>query len=121
MANEIMITVDGVTMPPLYKFTWGLQDVSSSEAGRTEDAIMHKERVAQKRKLQVSWRVKSWPETARIISAFNPEYISVTYPDMMSGSYQTRTFYRGDVSAPVLMWQVNRKLIETVNFDLIER
>lgn len=121
MADEVMITVGGSVMPPLYKFTWGLQDVSAPNAGRTEDALMHKERVAQKRKLQLSWRVKNWPDTARIISAFNDEYISVTYPDMMSGRYETRTFYRGDISTPVLMWQVNRKLIETVSFDLIER
>lgn len=116
-----MIVVDGVSMPPLKTYSWGLQDVSASDAGRTEDALMHKERVAQKRKLQLVWGVKSWPDTAKIIQAFNPEYISVRYPDMMSGTYQTRTFYRGDVSAPVLMWQVGRKLIETVSFNLIER
>lgn len=115
--SEVMITVDGVAMPPLKSYTWGLQDVSASNAGRTEDATMHKERVAQKRKLQLTWSIKNWQDTAKIIQAFNPEYINVRYPDMMSGTYQTRNFYRGDISAPVLMWQVNRKLIETVSFD----
>lgn len=121
MAREIMITVDGVAMPCPSSFTWGLQDISAAESGRTDDAIMHKNRVGQKRKLSLGWIAKDWQTTARIMRAFNPEYINVRYPDMLSGSYQTRTFYVGDRSAPVKYWLAGRKLIEQISFDIIEK
>ena len=37
-----MITVDGVDMPCPSSFSWGLQDVSAAESGRTDDTLMHK-------------------------------------------------------------------------------
>lgn len=121
MAREIMITVDGVAMPCPSSFSWGLQDISAAESGRTDDTIMHKNRVGQKRKISLAWIAKDWQTTARIMRAVNPEYISVRYPDMMSGKYETRTFYVGDRTAPVKMWQAGRKMIEQISFDIIEK
>lgn len=48
MEDEYFIKVDGTELPCPSSFTWGLQDVSASQSGRTDDAIMHKNRVAQK-------------------------------------------------------------------------
>lgn len=121
MAKEIMITVDGVEMPCPSAFTWGLQDISAAESGRTEDTIMHKNRVGQKRKLSLQWNAVDWQTTSKLINAFDPEYVKVKYPDMKSGTYETRTFYTGDKSAPVKYWWVNKKLIDSVSFNLIER
>ena len=45
MAYEYFIKVDGTELPCPSSFTWGLQDVSASQSGRTDDAIMHKNRV----------------------------------------------------------------------------
>ena len=53
MADEIMLTVDGVALPCPSTFTFGLNDVSLGESGRTENAEMQKNRVAQKRKLEL--------------------------------------------------------------------
>ena len=97
MANEIMIEVDGLPVPCPSTYTFGLQDVSAAESGRTEDT-----------------------KTAQIMQAFNPEYITVRYPDMLSGKYETRQFYVGDRSAPVKLWWSNKKLIESISFDIIE-
>jgi len=116
-----MITVDGVEIPCPSTFTWGLNDVSASDAGRTDDTIMHKNRIGQKRKIGLAWIIKSWEDTARILQAFNPEYVMVRYPDMMSGQYETREFYVGDRSAPVKFWLAGRKRIEQISFDIIER
>lgn len=115
-----MITVDGVAMPCPASFSWGLQDISASESGRTDDTIMHKNRVGQKRKIGLQWNVKDRATTAQILQAFNPEYISVTYPDAMSGTDETRTFYVGDRSAPVKYWWVGKQLYESISFDIIE-
>lgn len=90
-------------------FSWGLQDVSDSASGRTQDTIMHKNRVGQKRKIALGWNNPTKEEAAAILQAFNPEYINVTYPDAMSGTDETREFYVGDRSAPMKMWTVKRK------------
>ena len=116
-----MIYVDGTAVKNPSSFTWGLQDVSDSASGRTLDSLMHKNRIAQKRKLSLSWNHPSKEETAQILQAFNPEYISVRYPDAMSGSDETRVFYVGDRSAPMKIWTINNKRYSQISFDLIER
>jgi len=119
--NNSLIIVDGVVMPQPYAYTWLIQDVSLSSAGRTEDALMHKERVARKRKLQLGWRIKSPEVASTILKAFAPEYITVRYWDVEDNQYEYRTFYTGDKQAPVKMWTVGKKIIETISFDIIER
>lgn len=106
-------------LPSAYK--WGLQDISSPASGRTLDGMMHKERVAQKRKLELSfWGLKK-SETARVLQAFNPEYIDVEFEDAMTGEREVRTFYTGDKTAPVWTWTVDNKIYEKISFNLIER
>lgn len=116
-----MITVDGVAMPCPSVFSWGLQDISAAESGRTDDMTMHKNRVGQKRKISLQWNGKDWATTSKILKAFNPEYIQVRYPDMMSGEYETRTFYVGDREAPVKWWWIGNQRTESIGFDIIER
>lgn len=50
---DVFIKINGAAMPCPSSFTWGLQDISASESGRTDDTIMHKNRVGQKRKLEI--------------------------------------------------------------------
>ncbi len=121
LVAEIMITVDGAAMPCPSSFQWGLQDISASESGRTDDTLMHKNRVGQKRKIALQWNGKDWQTTSKILKAFNPEYINVKYPDMMSGVYETRTFYVGDRTAPVKWWWIGNQRTESISFDIIER
>lgn len=115
-----MLIVDGVEMPCPSSFSWGLQDISASESGRTDDTIMHKNRVGQKRKIGLQWNAKDKEITAKILQAFNPENVSVTYPDAMSGTYETRKFYVGDRAAQMKYWWVGKQLYESISFDIIE-
>lgn len=117
---EVMITVDGVEIPCPSVFNWGLQDISDSASGRTDDTIMHKNRVGQKRKISLQWNGKDWKETSKILKAFNPEEIQVRYPDMMSGTYETRKFYVGDRTAPVKWWWMGNQRTESISLDIIE-
>ena len=121
MADEIFLTVDGTELPCPSDFTWGLQDVSLGESGRTENAEMQKNRVAQKRKLEISWNGLTWAQCSAILTAVNPEYIMVRYPDLMDGEYQTREFYVGDRSAPFKSWFIGGQRVESLSFDFIER
>lgn len=121
MANKPMLKIDGVAMPTPSTFEWSLQRVSSGESGRDDTGRMHVNQVTQKRKLKVSWLGKDWQTTASIMKAINPEYLKVTYPDMLSGKYETRTMYTGDRTAPVKLWWTNNKLMESISVDFIER
>lgn len=104
-------------------YTYGLQDVSSSDAGRVEDegATMYKMRVAQKRKISVSWKNRDAATVAGLMQAFNPEYVYVEYPDAMSGEQEVRQFYTGDKSAALSQIKVGGATYSTLGFDLIER
>lgn len=113
--------VDGITMPCPSTWQWGLQDVSAGESGRTEDSLMHKNRVSQKRKIQVGYNGIKDSDAQTVLQAINPEYINVTYYDLMAGQNQTREFYVGDRSAPFKWWFDGKHILESLTFDLIER
>lgn len=115
-----IITVGSQTFNPS-GLSWSLQDISGSDSGRSMTGYMYKNRIAQKRKLALSWQGVTQAEAARILAAFNPEYVQVTYPDAMAGKNETRTFYIGDRSAPVYMYTDSKKLYANIAFDLIER
>lgn len=115
-----MITVNGTALKEPSEFTWSLNDVSTSSSGRSQDATMHKTRVAQKRKLTLSWWNPTPAEAAAILTAFNPVTFSVTYPDAMANANQTRTFYRSDPSAPIRSWAVGKKRYSSIQLEIIE-
>lgn len=116
-----MLTVDGVALPTPSHFEYGLMDISRAESGRDDTGEMHKNRIGQKVKIELEWKGKSWEETAAILQAVNPQYITVTYPDMLTGKYETKKFYVGDRSAPVKLWWENRKLVSLIKFNIIEK
>lgn len=102
---------------------YGLNDISSSDAGRVEDAdsTMHKNRVAQKRKISLQWAHVSLAEASAILRAFNPEYVYVKYLDVLDGDWNVRKFYVGDRSS--IFNQItlpNGAVMKTVSFDIIE-
>ena len=116
-----MIFVDGKKMKTPSSFTWGLEDISDSATGRTQDAVMHKNRIAQKRKLSFGWASPTAEEAADILKAFNPESVEIEYPDAMTGVDEKREFYVEDRSAPVKSWTLHGKRYDTISFDVSER
>lgn len=118
---EVILMVDDFIIPCPASLEYGLQDVSASESGRTEDTRMQKNRVGQKRTLSVQWSARGWKDTTFLMQKFNPQYIFVYYPDMLSGDYEVREYYTGDKKTPTKLWWVGKKLMESVSFDIIER
>ena len=105
--------------------TWGLQDISSADTGRTQTGKMIINRVAQKVKLSVVFNGVTLAQSAQILTAFNPTsndnpYIRVKYPNPQTGNIEGRVFYLGDRSAPVYMYTTNKKIMQNISFDLIE-
>jgi len=116
------LVIDNVTMPCPSKFEWALQDVSAADSGRVESALMYKNRVAQKVKINLEWVAVSDADAATILTAVDPEYFDVTYHDPKANAVVTKTFYRGDVNAPAYWWVDNGGFtFSTISFNIIER
>lgn len=118
MSNPL-ISVGGATVPCPSSYEYQLCDVSAEDAGRTEDGIMHKNLVSQKRKLSLEWKYVTVQQAATILSAFNSEYTNITYLDLLTGSNRSGEFYTGDRSAPV--YNTYLGLVESIKFNVIER
>lgn len=108
-----------VTVPCPSSYEYKLSDVSASDAGRTEDALMHKMMIAQKVHLELAWQNVSTAVASQILNAFNHEYLRVQYLDVMANAYLTKTFYVGDRSVP--SYNVKLGIWSNVAFNLIEQ
>lgn len=116
-----MLYVNGKQIKTPSTLEWGLQDILGGDSGRTQDAVMHNNRISQKRKLSLSWNNPTKEEASAILKSFNSEYVEIKYPDAMSGAEETRTFYVGDRSAPMKTWTVNQRRYSSISFELNER
>ena len=112
-------SVNGVTIPVPSSYKYDLTDISANGAGRTEDTQMHKLRLAQLCKLELSWNALTTEEVSVILQAFNAEYFTIEYLDALTGQYRTSTFYAGDRTAPLY----NAKLgyWTSLSFNITER
>jgi hypothetical protein len=121
MADEYnpIKSVDGKAVKCPSGYQWKLQDISDSDAGRTEDTVMDKKRIGQCVKLELEWQNITTAEASAILKAFNPEYITICYLDAMEGKYVTSEFYVGDRSAP--MYNCRKGIWSNVAFNVIER
>jgi hypothetical protein len=121
MADEYnpIKSVDGKAVRCPSGYQWKLQDISDSDAGRTEDTVMDKKRIGQCVKLELEWQNITTAEASSILKAFNPEYITICYLDAMQGQYVTSEFYVGDRSAP--MYNCQKGIWSNVAFNVIER
>lgn len=122
--NTNMVTLNGVSVIDPSKNEWGLQDISSKDAGRDESTIMHKMKLGQKRTYNLAWKMIDPHNAAIILQAINSaETFPCTLWDAMNEQYETRTYYVGDRSAPMQQWMPNRvdgKLYTQISFTLIE-
>lgn len=112
-------SVDGKAVECPSTYVWKLEDISGSDAGRTEDAVMHKNRIGQIVGLELSWQNIKTPTVSELLQAFNPEYIMVCYLDALEGKYITSEFYVGNRSAP--MYNASNGLWSNLSFNLIKR
>lgn len=112
-------SVDGKAVKCPSSYQWKMQDISASDAGRTEDTKMDKKRIGQIRKIEFEWQNVSISEAAAILQAFNPQYIQVCYLDAMTGTYRTSEFYVGDRSTP--LYNARLGVWNNVAFNIIER
>ena len=112
-------SVDGTVVPPPSSYQWELEDISASNAGRTEDGYMHKRKIRQAVRLSLSWNNLTTAEAVTVLNAFNPEYLQISYLDPMKGDFVQSEFYVGNRSAPLQNAVTGRWT--NISFNVIER
>lgn len=115
-----------IPTPTAIKF--GINDISSSDAGRTNDAdvTMHKNRVARKRTISLTWNGLNGADTRKVLRAFRHQYFYVQYFEPEENAYVTKRFYSGDQNVevgsytPTYSYYIGDVIYKTISFNIIE-
>lgn len=115
--NELGSAVTEIPVPSSYKYK--LIDVSSSEAGRTEDMDMHKNRLGQTVRVDLGWVAQDLANGAIILNAFNAEYLKIEFLDTKAGGWIIKEFYVGDRDAN--LWNAYKGVWDSISFPIIQK
>ncbi|MEK4512856.1 DUF6711 family protein [Paenibacillus sp. FSL K6-2524] len=76
-------------------------DLDDGESSvRTADGSLNRDRIAVKRQIEATWGMLRWSEMSALYKEMEDVFFPVTYPDPMTGKYETKTFYVGNRPAP---------------------
>jgi hypothetical protein len=114
-----LVSIGGVDLPTPSELQVGIMDLSKAE--RNAKGTMIIERIATKRKLELSYSYLSRTELSQVLNAVNPVFFTVTYMDPQLNNYRTGTFYCGDRSVGMLDFKNGIPRYRDIKFDLIER
>lgn len=109
---------------PVYpsEFSVTVMDLDNSESTvRTADGSLNRDRIAVKRKIDMTWRALTWMQVSTLLQAMSIIFFDVYYPDPMSGQYETKTFYVSDRPVPVAITKGEDILWDKIKVTLIER
>lgn len=114
--------VNNVDMPCPSKFEIGYQDISAADSGRVESGLMYKNRIGQKVTIGLEWVGVTDENASTILTAFDPEYVDVTYHDAKTNTNVTKNFYTGDRKGITYWWNDNGEFTySSIGFNIIER
>lgn len=120
----LVLEIDGFNIVPYISFggiKWQRSDVDGEGAGRTLDGKLRRNRVATKRRLDITCRPLNAAETSKVLTAIMPEWVSVRYTDPQTNSIATRKMYSNNNPATFQMKQRNGdELWGGITFPLIE-
>lgn len=116
--------IDGVDITPYIAFggfKWQRSDVEGSSAGRDLSGELHRDRVAAKRRLDITCRPLTAEEAKKVLTLIMPEWVKVKYTDPQAGIV-TRTMYSNNNPASFMMQKPNgQSYWSGITFPLIER
>lgn len=121
--NEVEIA----KMPNELKITLADLDYSSSgSVTRAVDGTLSRNRIAggPKRTIEMQYSALPWATMSALLTQMQDEFFDVYYPDPMSGTYETRTFYVSDRPVGVIKTTLNKGSNITwggMTFTLVEQ
>lgn len=93
-------TINGVAVAAPKTFKVNIVDLDSDNTTRNAKGVLLRDRLRVMRTLDCEWGPLTSSEISIILQAVDPTGVSVTYPDPLSGTDETRTMYAGDRVAP---------------------
>ncbi|WP_059050860.1 DUF6711 family protein [Paenibacillus senegalimassiliensis] len=98
-------------------------DLDDGEAsGRTTDGTMSRSRIAVKRQIQMQFSALPWATASALLRQVEDEFVNATYPDPVTGKYETKSFYVGDRPALVALEDLDGSLWWSgIQFTLTEQ
>lgn len=114
-----MLEINNVPIPTPSTFKVGIQDISNSERNAQGDMLI--DRIATKRKLELSWRELPPQELSELLILVNNPYFFVRYPDPMTGQSEIKTFYCGDRSVPMYSFVNGTPKWNDISFNFVEK
>ena len=117
----MVFTINGTDMVPYIAqggLKWSREDIDGPKAGRTLDGTMHRDRVATKYKWNITCRPLTIAEEAIVLTAIQPEYITITYTDPLT---KTSEAYSNSISSQYLMKINEIEYWTGLTFPVIER
>ena len=122
---KMMLEIDGLDILPylaLGGFKWQRTDVDGEGAGRDLSGDLHRNRVATKRRLDITCRPLTTEEASVVLTAIMPEWVTVRYLDVQTNSILVKTMYSNNNPASFMMRQPDgTELWEGITFPLIEK
>ena len=107
--------------PYIEEFKWEYNDVDAPKSGRTLDAVMHRGRVTDKRKISIKLVPLTLSQCKPIISALRTQYISVQ-TNMLPEGNASFTGYNSSRNGGVAYIDTSGNVMNRdVSFNIIER
>jgi hypothetical protein len=91
-----MITIGSTVITAPSQYRVDIDDIVKAE--RNANGNMIKEIVATKRKISMNWAFLTIAQMEEILDELSANFFSVTYPDPLTNSDRTSTFYAGTKS-----------------------
>lgn len=114
-----LIKIGGVELPAPSTYDVGIMDINKVERNARGDMIG--ERIATKRKIELSWKSLTQSELSSILNVVSPLFFSVEYIDPKDKAVRVGTFYAGDRNCPMLSFINGVPKYKDVKFNVIER
>jgi len=97
-------------------------DLDNSESTqRSASGVLTRDRVAVKRKIELGFEVLTWTQISTLLQSMSNEFFELYYPDIMTGTYETKTFYVNDRTSPVLVTKGDDITWGGLNINLVEK
>ena len=114
-----MLKFDGTTIPTPSDYQVGIMDLSKAERNARGTLII--ERIATKRKIEMSWNYLNKIELSQLLKMVSPVFFQVEYIDPQENSWKNGTFYVGDRHVGALDYRNGNIRYKDIKFNIIER
>jgi hypothetical protein len=118
-----MIKINGTTIAASpATFVPTLIDLDDGDSSiRTADGRLHRDRVRVMRQLDMTFGILSWAEMSALMKSMADTFFDVTYPDPMTGDFETKRFYVGNRNPAVAVAKGNDILWSGLKITLTEQ